>query len=745
MKTIKPLFGTLMITLALSVQAQNTLTNGLVAYYPFNGNANDASGNGNNGNVAGAVLTTDRFNQSSAAYYFNGTNSSIGIPAFFDLGQPNYTISFWFNTVSTQQIDQYFLNSCPNPTLQLEYNQTINSAEGFVSYSIGVGNNWIQPTQRHGTKNDYQSNTWYQVAFVKQGSQFSIFIDGNLDNTSSAAVPDTGPVGFVLGQVCNSSTTTVNPGIGFGLLGKLDDVRFYNRALSTNEVQQLYAYESQAQTILTNGLVAYYPFNGDANDESGNGNNGTVNGAILTSDRFSQPNSAYLFNGVNSYIQLEKNFPDMTNMTVSAWVQYTSGSYINGQGTILDDSDTTASNDFEFGVSDSTDAIIVATKSGYSLTQNVPLGRSISNVWVQLIWVITGSGSIVYLDGVSVFTTIQGGNNTGLHAPPIIGATSSEVPFVAFFGGKIDDLRIYNRALSGLEVQQLYAYESRAQTVLTNGLVAYYPFNGDAYDYSGNGNNGIVNGAQSATDRFGNPAGSYSFTAYPQSIATSGSAGFPSGTNDFSISVWLTLSFIPTNDAQIIFCNAVRNDLQLNFSPSTATTSVMDFWTGGSVLHTPDFAWVPQQWYNLQVVRSQNVVTIYRNGIVIGQNQTANGVSAPPASDYLQFGLGVPPQIHQFYGQLDDIRVYNRALSASEVQQLYQFEGGPNIGLIKAVKPFFSNLTLTTNYQLQVSTDLTTWTNTGSPFTATNSSMVYPQYFDVDNWNELFFRLQTAP
>jgi hypothetical protein len=52
------------------------------------------------------------------------------------------------------------------------------------------------------------------------------------------------------------------------------------------------------------------------------------------------------------------------------------------------------------------------------------------------------------------------------------------------------------------------------------------------------------------------------------------------------------------------------------------------------------------------------------------------------------------------------------------------------------------NLTISTNYQLQASGDLSTWTNTGSAFTATNTNMVYPTYFDVDNWGTLFFRLQ---
>ena len=67
------------------------------------------------------------------------------------------------------------------------------------------------------------------------------------------------------------------------------------------------------------------------------------------------------------------------------------------------------------------------------------------------------------------------------------------------------------------------------------------------------------------------------------------------------------------------------------------------------------------------------------------------------------------------------------------------------MGLIKTVKPSFSFLSLGTNYQLQVSSDLNTWTNQGSAFTATNASMVYPQYFDVDDWGQLFFRLHVGP
>jgi len=81
---------------------------------------------------------------------------------------------------------------------------------------------------------------------------------------------------------------------------------------------------------------------------------------------------------------------------------------------------------------------------------------------------------------------------------------------------------------------------------------------------------------------------------------------------------------------------------------------------------------------------------------------------------------------------LDNFRVYGVAIS-------------PVIGLVKAVRPTFDDLTFGRSYQLQVSSEMNQWANQGSPFTATNTSMVYPQYWDVNNWGELFFRLQVAP
>jgi len=104
--------------------------------------------------------------------------------------------------------------------------------------------------------------------------------------------------------------------------GAIDDVRFYNRALSASEVAQLYAYESQ-QDPIASGLVAYYPFDASADDLSGNGNNGTNNGAVPTADRFGNVNSAYSFSAASITIPYAAGFniPPNGQFTISAWAQ----------------------------------------------------------------------------------------------------------------------------------------------------------------------------------------------------------------------------------------------------------------------------------------------------------------------------------------------------------------------------------------------------------------------------------------
>ena len=163
-------------------------------------------------------------------------------------------------------------------------------------------------------------------------------------------------------------------------------------------------------------------------------------------------------------------------------------------------------------------------------------------------------------------------------------------------------------------------------------------------------------------------------------------------------------------------------------------------WGGGDDVNSGVV--VDTNWHQIVVIYNGSVLSISIDGV---QKGTLTESIATPLSP-LTIGADTNANALQFFsGTINDVRIYNLALSSNEVQELYQYEAAPQIAILQAVIPSFANLSVGTNYQLQLSPDLVEWTNSGAAFTATNSIMIYPQYFNVTGWSQLFFRLQVAP
>lgn len=292
-----------------------------------------------------------------------------------------------------------------------------------------------------------------------------------------------------------------------------------------------------------------------------------------------------------------------------------------------------------------------------------------------------------------------------------------------------------------------FAVRLHAQPFLSDGLVANYPFNGNANDASGNGKDGVVYGATPTVNRLGLSDNAYRFNG--SSWVQLPSSILPSPCSEVTLSAWV-LADGGRYDAQqdlVVMAGGGGNCALIAFAGG-----LWGFWVKlqsgeGFTLETP---MVTNGWAQIVGTFKQGQsIQFWVNGSLVQSNAVPDETLFSDAGFPLNSAIGiydyVPSPYWGFNGALDDVRIYSRALAASEVQQLYAYETGPRVDLIRAVKPLFSNLALATNYQLQVSADLNTWTNTGSAFTATNTSMVYPQYWDVDNWGKLFFRLQIAP
>jgi len=594
------------------------LRNGLLAYYPFCGSANDMSGNGNHGSVAAATLTADRFNVASSAYTFNGTNAQIKVNnAFFDNGLNSYTLSCWFKAdrfLGTTGPGQVILNTSPHGGFALCYSRSTSQRRLSHWKSSNVTSGWNIFADDLFSLNPANINQWYHVAIVKNGLNYQYYINGALDKSLTSSLATTP-------YLCSLIIGSIDGAEYFK--GAIDDVFIYNRALSANEINLLftaspsvswstgattntitvtptqtttyyvdisdgvstcrdsvsvsvsdltgfspfadttricgtsatlnagtgtytYAWNTGAtsqsitptaggfykvtvtnqfgctasdSTVLSlvnanilnrdtticrgatlqlaidsifpgrtmctaaelpsnlrTGLVGYWPFCGNANDASGNGNNGIISGTILTTDRFGNSNSAYLLNGTSSYISVphSQSLAITGDITISLWKK--SYGHLGNYETYCTKRDAQGNWNYSFGGSfyygsggcpGEVNKFLTARRNGggaqYELLNSDSLVTPTDNMWVNVTVRISNNRATFFINGIPTGYSCNSGQfsipavDTG--APLTIGSCSCGLEY---FNGILDDLHIWNRALSNSEVLQLY---SRPTTV----------------------------------------------------------------------------------------------------------------------------------------------------------------------------------------------------------------------------------------------------------------------------------------
>lgn len=286
------------------------------------------------------------------------------------------------------------------------------------------------------------------------------------------------------------------------------------------------------------------------------------------------------------------------------------------------------------------------------------------------------------------------------------------------------------RLLFGIALFAAMITTSQAQNFLTNGLVGYWPFNGNANDASGNNLNGTINGATLTADRFGRTASAYGFNGINNSISINSSPSLQLATN-LTISFWM--KFTNNGAGGMIICKG-NGESAYSVGGTPGGIGFNHQNVNNMVLSQPSPSNV---WFQMVCTMNGTNARIYFNGQL---NKVGIGETLGTGTGALTIGMINSAQPSYFAGLLDDFRIYNRALSSNEVAQLYSVEKG-NVNIHKAVYVDTGGLAVGTNYQLQISGDLINWTNQNSPFTATSSYYLFTNYFNVENWNSLFFRV----
>ena len=646
---------TIFVISMLLLCGTNTLlsqpTDGLVVHYPFNGNANDESGNGYDciPDANWPSLTTDRFGNPNSAYDFDGIDNKIVTP--INSGLTN-SVSFcvWYK-IRSYDVDAALISARYLPGGGYNYS-------GLGVSNNPVGSNIVSFHTKYASvisiyDESYRNNEWHFIVGTYDGSVMKLYGDGQL----KASQAEIGPIDLMYNYIIGYDNT-VHLNRYFD--GIIDDIRIYNRALSESEILELYG-------GFHNSLVAYYPFNGNANDESGNGNDGTVQGASLTTDRFGNCNSAFYFDGVTDYIEVSHS-EDLIlqhSLTLAAWVKsdipINTETYIIAKGDEVPFSLRTKNGNYDFDVGNN-------RLSSYALpTSTTPIEQE----WHFLVGTYDGTNARIYVDGI--LEDIVPYNETLLYDTGTMQfghRPTSRNYSVLFFKGVIDDIRIYNYAINETEILELY----NEQKPYNDCLVAYYPFNGNANDESGNGNDGTEVGGVSYQE--GICGTGAEFDGIDDYLTVPISSSLSSITNQATIAMFVKYTE-PVNPRS--YC-LWRYGTTVNNVTSSAKIG-----GGDNILYALHYSngqglggvyvksinpLVENQWYHIALCYDGTKEQLFINGEL--QDEVASTVILDTPDDRLWFGRnGYAANPKYYNGIIDEIRIYNRALTETEIMDLY--------------------------------------------------------------------------
>jgi len=408
----------------------------------------DASGNANTLSMTGPPTWTTgtigpyAMDFSGSGQYLSVASPASGVLDFVD--GADFTLTGWFNR-DLFAADHTIVAKKTDQTTNAGYVIWIDNNGGtdYLNFEISDGTD----TYSVASATDFSATGWHNFAAVWDDSNgMYLYIDGGLNGSTTTSTSS-------IGSLANANAFRVgaesDAGVPFD--GKLDDIRVYGSALSAGEVAKLYQTTAPTQPVDT-GLVGHWTFDGPdiagttALDRSSFGNNGTITGAVPAKGKLGQGMS---FDGTGDYASaLALN---VTNFSISLWVKSAVVPGTSSISSLVKNRDrqfeirwdSSAGNETTFGIT-----------SPVGVYYGVSIGGISANTWYHLVGTWDGTTMNAYNNGTLSGSLIPG------TSPDTSGANVFEIGRNDNFGGYVnatlDDIRVYNRALSVAEVNALY-------------------------------------------------------------------------------------------------------------------------------------------------------------------------------------------------------------------------------------------------------------------------------------------------
>ncbi len=613
-----------------------------VSYWRFDENsgstAYDVTGK-NNGTIHGASWSSGGVNSS---LYFSGndyvdcgSNSSLDITGEF-------TISTWIKpTQNSKHATILAKEDYPNNKGYLLHQ--LSGTDLMFRLYDGTNKYTLEAS------NQVSTNNWQHIVATYDGSEMKLYKNG----TQIASRSGPSSIATTTQPLYIGDRSTVDQ----AFQGTIDETQIYDRALSATEIEELYnsssSYITSAPAYSPSTLDLEFEENEGSTtyDATSNNNDGNINGATWTSGSIG---SALSFDR-NDYVDCGSDSSlDITNeLTISTWIKPTQNSkhatilakedYPNNKGYLLHQLSGT---DLMFRLYDGTNKYTLEASNQVS-----------TNNWQHIVATYDGSEMKLYKNGTQIASR-SGPSSIATTTQPLYIGDRSTVDQA--FQGTIDETQIYDRALSASEIEELYSIYTMPSTL---DLEFEENEGSTTYDATSNNNDGNINGATWTSGSIGS-ALSFDRNDY----VDCGSDSSLDITNELTISTWIK----PTQNskhATILAKEDYPNNKGYLLHQLSGTNLMFRLYDGTNKYTLKASNSVStNNWQHIVATYDGTTMKLYKNGTQIASMNGPTTIATTTQPLY----IGDRTTVDQaFQGTIDETQIYNKALSAGEVEELH--------------------------------------------------------------------------
>lgn len=624
--------------------------NSKVASYRFDEFGKDGSTFNNTAVVSGATYKTDRFGYGNSSLSFDGKNAKVTASNSAQLNSDFTTISFWVNVGSLPAQGEVYLLSNGGWQERWKISLPSHGKPVFTTHATSCCNDMDS-----GTGNELKPGVWKHVVMIHDGTVDRMYMNGVKVNQKAYA---------------GALKSTIHPlGIGYDPIdkgsyfdGQLDDIEIYNYAFTDMEVTAMYTTQAKFPGV-ENALVANYALNGNGIDSTQFKNNAIFDSkAISATNRHGWANNAiYGAAKAENSAALQSDFT-----TISFWVNpktlpASGEAYLMSNGGWQE----------RWKISLPSHGKPVFTTNATACCSDMDSGNGNElkpGQWTHVAMVHDGAQDQIFINGTLANQKATTGALKKTKFP--LGIGYDPIDNGSFFDGSMDDVMIFNKALTAAEIKALFDVQKIA-VVSSSSLVANYTFDTNDNDLTNYQNHSYGN-SQRTKDRFGKANKARNFD---------GKTGFQEAANsvqlasDFtSVSFWAKVNSLPASGEVYILSHGGWQERWKVSLPShgkpvfttNATSCCNDVDSGnGNELKVGE-------WKHVVMTHDSVGDKIYMNGVKVNEKAFAGALKKTKYN----LGIGYEPigKGNFFDGDLDEVQIYNKALTASEVADLYKMQ-----------------------------------------------------------------------